>query len=254
MQYEELFVVSELPKPLNKEQLIDYFEKYKNNGDVEAREKLIEHNVRLVMKVVHSFKNPLYSKEELVSLGMIGLIKSVDTFDYTRGINFSTYANKCIVNEILMFLRNENKGQNNISMQHTLIAGSKSKRQINIEDVLEDESSDFVADYEKKELYLSLHKVIDKLPQKEQEIINLFFGLKDGRPLRQREIASILNISQSYVSRIVVKTLEKIKIVILAKYPEYKQISKVTQSQKQETEGSNNNSAGKHKQKKYVNK
>ena len=138
MNYEELFIESnKLPKPLSKKELYSYLEQYKQ-GDLKAREQVIIHNIRLVLnQVSKKFANTPYDKKELVSIGVVGLVKSVDTFDTDKNFEFATYATRCIDNEILMFLRKGKKSAFDQSI-NTPIGTDKEGNEKKIEDILED--------------------------------------------------------------------------------------------------------------------
>ena len=152
MKYNDLFIDSKLPKPLKTEEIYEYFEKMKS-GDMTAREKIINHNIRLVInEVIKKFSNSPYDLNELVSVGLIGLVKSVDTFDTAKGLQFATYSTRCIDNEILMFLRKGKKSAFDQSI-NTPIGTDKEGNEKKIEDILEDDTSDFVSDYEDKQLF-----------------------------------------------------------------------------------------------------
>ncbi len=207
MYYNNLFIDTNLKEPLEQSKLYDYFEKYKS-GILNARKIIIEHNMRLVISIVKTkYRNTLYDEKELVSIGMIGLIKAVDTFDTSRKIKFATYATRCIRNEIGMFIRKGKKYINDESLDETLNIDEKGKK-IKIEDKLCDETIDFVSDYEKLETRAIIRRVVDDLPDRERKIIILYFYYQ----LTQDEIADEINISQSQVSRLKAKILKKISL------------------------------------------
>lgn len=209
MEY-DLFVEKNMPEPLNQKEICDYFEKYKN-GDSNAREILIERNVKLVFhQVTKKFANVPYDKKELVSIGIIGLIKSVDTFDISKNTKFSSYAITCINNEVLMFLRKEKKYINTDSLDRILNIDEKG-REVKIGDIIPDEKSDFVSVYENQEVDSIIRNIIEDLPPRDKEIIRLYFGFINDIQLTQRQIASKLNISKSYVSKLVRKIVKQIR-------------------------------------------
>ena len=211
MKYNDLFIDSKLPKPLKTEEIYEYFEKMKS-GDMTAREKIINHNIRLVInEVIKKFSNSPYDLNELVSVGLICLVKSVDTFDTAKGLQFATYSTRCIDNEILMFLRKGKKSAFDQSI-NTPIGTDKEGNEKKIEDILEDDTSDFVSDYEDKITYNEVKKVVYNLSDREREIILLHFGFIDDHSYTQKEIADKLKISQSYVSRLITKIVKKIGI------------------------------------------
>lgn len=208
-----LFIESKLPPVLTKVQLYEQLKKYQA-GDLEVRNIVITHNIRLVLNVVNNrFWNTQFDKKELVSIGLIGLIKSVDTFDITKNFEFSTYAARIINNEILMFMR-KNKyyiKEDNLSK---IIKSSKNGKQFELENILSDENIDFVSDYETKETNYEVQNLIELLPDREKEIIKLYFGFYD-RCYTQTEIAIKFNTSQSIISRIIKKILADFKKQLL---------------------------------------
>ena len=207
---EYLFIDNNLPKPLNKNVINDYFMNLPM--DSSYRTKIIYHNIRFVISIVNNkFVTTNYSKAELVELGIIGLIKSVDTFDYTKNINFLTYASTCIENEILMFLRSDKKNQNIESLEKKFIFDDEeiSLEELNSDKMISD--IDIIGDYEEKELYTIIDDIVTKLPSVKRIIVEKYFGFYDNKPVRQQEIANYLNLSQSYVSRVLKKTLKEIK-------------------------------------------
>ncbi len=216
MVYEELFIESnKLPKPLSKSELYSYLKQYKQ-GDLSAREKVIIHNIRLVLnQVSKKFANTPYDKKELVSIGIVGLINSVDTFDMDKSIKFATYAIKCINNEILMFLR---KGEKNIADQsiYKPIGIAKDGTEKILADILEDDTFDFVSEYEDQITYNEVRKAVYNLPDRDREIILLYFGFIDNHQYTQNEIAEKFQMSRSYVSRLITKIVKRIGIQLQA--------------------------------------
>ena len=201
---------TQLPKPLSKEEIHECFEKYRL-GDLNARKKIINHNIRLVIsEVKRKFSNTMYEENELISSGLLGLVKAVDTFDISRNLLFATYAVKCIDNEILMFMRNGKKWINDYSLEATINTDFDGK-ELKLEDVISDDSCDLVLDYEKKEDYKIVRKIEEELPERERLIIMMYFGFIDNKLYNQEEISHKLNISQSYISRLITKILKKIK-------------------------------------------
>ncbi len=204
----KLYISSRFPKSFEKEELYHYF-KEMNNGDVKAREKIIYHNILLVLNEVNTKFSHYTDLEELFSVGLIGLIKSVDTFNIDLKFKFSTYAAKCIDNEILMFLKKTKKFTLDKSLE-SLITTDQSGNQLKLEDVLADEGSDFVSDYEKREFFAEIREVVYQLPLPNRDIVLLYFGFIGDHAYNQKEIAEKFNISQSYVSRIITKNISKI--------------------------------------------
>lgn len=208
-KFNEIFIENNLPRPLKKEELYDCFKKMQL-GDLKAREKIINHNIRLVIDVVvKKFLNTQYETRDLISIGLIGLIKSVDTFDINKGNYFSSYAIICIRNEILMFLRKRNNIEE-VSLEQTIVMDDN-KNDLKIEDVLMDDNSDFMTDYENKKIYESIRNIINALPEKDKNIVIKYFGFYGVEPMSQKDIAIELGISSSYVSRIIKRNVNDIK-------------------------------------------
>lgn len=211
LKFNDLFIDSGLPKPLKKEELYDCFEKMKQ-GDMTAREKIINHNIRLVIgEVVKKYSNTPYDLNELISIGLIGLVKSVDTFDTSKNLQFATYSSRCIINEILMFMRKGKKYVNDVSLELP-VGKDRDGNDLRIEDTICDNSSDFVSKYEENEIHTIIRKVVNELPEKDKNIIIKHFGFIDDNPMTQREIADELGLSQSYVSRIIKRILKNISV------------------------------------------
>lgn len=210
MGYSKIFLEG-LDKPFSSDELNEYFLK-KDNGDVDARNEIIKHNIRLVVnEVLTKFASTPYDNAELVSVGLLGLIKSVDTFDVNKNIKFATYASRCIDNEILMFMRKGKKYLNDESLDKTISSDGEG-HDVKIADGIFDESVDLVGDYEKCELHDAIRQEVLALPDREKQVVLMHFGFIDGEVMTQREIASVFGLSQSYVSRIIRKALERIKL------------------------------------------
>lgn len=203
------------PKPLTEEEETRYLERFKA-GDEDARNILIEHNLRLVAHIVKKYYTQSKNQDDLTSIGTIGLIKAIDSFDAENGARFATYASKCIQNEILMYFRSSKKTGMEVSLNET-IDTDKDGNPLTYMDVIS------VDDTIAEELDIKISgelasKIIDKyLTEREREIIVLRYGLSNYEPLTQREIAVKLGISRSYVSRIEKSALEKIKHRMLRK-------------------------------------
>lgn len=210
MGYNDIFIEGyKIPKRLPKEEVYDLLAKV-SQGDTDARQKLIEHNIRLVIYEVNGRFNTLeYDKSELVSIGILGLVKAVDTYDASKKIEFSTYAARCIDNEILMFIRRLKKEKCVDSLDRP-ISGEEEDKAIKLEDVIKSDE-DIQTSYEGKEIYAQIRKIVYSLPEREREIIMLYFGFYEGRVYKQKEIADKLNISRSYASRLIAKIVKKIK-------------------------------------------
>lgn len=203
---------STFPKPLNEKEEKIYLERLKD-GDVEAKRVLVERNLRLVAHIVKKYSSNYQNSKEmddLISIGTIGLIKAIDSFDTSKGIRLATYAAKCIDNEILMFFRNSKKTKGEVFLQDP-IGVDKEGNEICLIDILSSDSDSVLEKVENslqvKELY---KKISDVLSTREKEIIQMRYGLLDGDIKTQREIAGILGISRSYVSRIEKKALKKL--------------------------------------------
>lgn len=205
----ELFIDGyRLPQPLIKDEL-DKLIKEACSGSKEARDKLIIHNIRLVLhEVTNRFRNIDYDKKDLVSIGSIGLVKAVNTYDIKKEVKFATYAVRCIDNEILMFLRKVKHDKNIDSIDKVLFYG-KDGSELKLEDILSDDS-DLVIDHENSETYKIIRQLINQLPDRDKEIIMLHFGFYNDRIYTQKEIADKFHISQSYVSRVITKIVNKL--------------------------------------------
>lgn len=196
--------------PLNAEEEKYYLEKMKE-GSLEARNTLIERNLRLVAHISRKYQNGDEDMEDLISIGTIGLIKAISTFNYERGNRLATYAARCIDNELLMYFRGKKKTSREVSLYEP-IGTDKEGNQINLLDVVESMDRDI---FEVIELKGNTRKVYEMIPKvlngREREIIEWRYGLYNRRPVTQREIADKLGISRSYVSRIEKKALEKLR-------------------------------------------
>lgn len=197
-------------KPLNVEEEKYYLEKMKE-GSLEAKNTLIERNLRLVAHISRKYQNGEEDMEDLISIGTIGLIKAIGTFNYERGNRLATYAARCIDNELLMYFRGKKKTSREVSLYEP-IGTDKEGNQINLMDVVESTDRDI---FEIIELKGNTRKVYEAIPKvlnsREQEIIEWRYGLYNRKPVTQREIADKLGISRSYVSRIEKRALEKLK-------------------------------------------
>lgn len=201
---------STFPKPLTAEEEIKYLKLYEQ-GDIEAKNILIEHNLRLVAHIVKKYVNYQKDAEDLISIGTVGLIKGITTYKMDKGIKLATYVARCIENEILMHIRFSKKYQKDIYLQDT-IGMDKDGNEVTLEDKVADDSvsidDEVLLKMECQALYKKIKKV---LKGREKLIIELRYGLLNGKELTQKEIAKMLNISRSYVSRIEKKALEKLQ-------------------------------------------
>ncbi len=209
MYYDNIFIDSELPKTLNEEEFLECVKQVRM-GNLEARDKIILHNMRLVLyQVLNKFAHVPYEKEELVSAGMFGLMKAVDTFDITREVKFPTYASRCIDHEIIMFMRKEKRYLNQASLEEPIV-NDKNDGEVNLVGTIEDKNSYFVEDIIENELLLAVKKQVDMLEDKDREIVKLYFGFDDNKCYSQREIGTMMNVSQSYISRIIKRVVNAI--------------------------------------------
>ena len=193
--------------PLSKEEELECLEKLKFN-DKEARNKLIEHNLRLVAHIAKKFDTTYVSLDDLISIGTIGLIKGIDTYSSSKGTKITTYVARCIENEILMYFRANSKTFKNISINDS-VGYDKEGNEISILDVLKTDSPDFVEGISLKDNILLLNKYMQVLNKREKEIIIKRYGLFGSDEYTQKELAKELHISRSYVSRIEKRALTK---------------------------------------------
>lgn len=200
---------SSFPKPLSAKDEREYLEKMKN-GDKNARAVLIERNLRLVSHIVKKYYAKTNDTDDLISIGTIGLIKAIDTFDYSKGTRLATYASRCIENEILMQFR-ASKKQANDALLSDAIDTDKDGNPLTFEDIIADPRN-IAEELETKTRWEQVKSYIENMTdEREREIIILRYGLNNKKPLTQREVAQRLNISRSYVSRIEKKILNEIK-------------------------------------------
>lgn len=199
---------SSFPKPLSPAREHACFLRM-SEGDAHARDELIEHNLRLVAHIAKKYYSITNDQDDLISIGTIGLIKAVGTFQYEKGTRFATYAARCIENEILMYFRSIKKSANDISISDPI--ENDGEGALTLLDVFSDEDT-MIEQLDRKIQAGRLHKAVNALTDaREKEIVILRYGLSGGRPLTQREIAAKLHISRSYVSRIEKHALEKLR-------------------------------------------
>lgn len=198
-----------LPEPLTKEEEIKYV-LLANQGDQLAWEKLIEHNLRLVVFLAKKYENTKIDLEDLVSIGTIGLIKGVNTFKVDRNIKLATYASRCIDNEILMYLRKNKKRRGEISLEDSLSFDTEGN-ELHLEDILGTEPDIVTIGIEKETEKKLLIEEVKKLSPRDKLIIIMRYGLNNKEEMTQKDVAKKLNISQSYISRIEKKVLKKLK-------------------------------------------
>lgn len=205
-----------LPSPLDSETELEYIEKAEL-GDEEAKNKLIEHNLRLVVYISKKFINTNIELEDLISVGSIGLIKAVNSFKLEKNIKLATYASRCIENEILMHLRKTNKLKIEVSLDEPLTVDGDGNELV-LGDILSVESDSVSNKIEKSAEKKLLWNSIEKLNAKEKQIMMLRFGLGGNQEKTQKEVADMLGISQSYISRIEKKIVGKLKKELIKSY------------------------------------
>lgn len=197
------------PEPLTDSEELKYLELMKN-GDKDARSKLIEHNLRLVAHIVKKYSQSA-DIDDLISIGTIGLVKGVDTFDSEKNTRLATYAARCVENEVLMYLRHEKKFNSQVSLSEP-IGYDQEGNEISLMDILVGEGEDICDKVDRSE---NIKKLVEKLKkikdEREREIIYLRYGLWGKKPLTQKEVAKKLGISRSYVSRIEKKAIMNLK-------------------------------------------
>ncbi len=202
--------INAFPKPLSKSDEEKYFRLMNEENNKEARNILIEHNLRLVAHIIKKYYSKSRDQEELISIGTIGLIKAVSTFNCEKGSRFATYASRCVENEILMYFRQQKKTAGDIYID-TPIDTDKDGNQLTLMDILADERSvteEVELLINSKKLYSIIKECLDS---REMEIVSMRYGLFGYSPQTQKEVADKLNISRSYVSRIEKKALSKLK-------------------------------------------
>lgn len=201
-----------LPEPLTKEEEMKYVEMALNNSEM-ARNKLIEHNLRLVVFLAKKYDNTKTDLEDLVSIGTIGLIKAINTYRTDKNIKLATYASRCIDNEILMYLRKIKRKRTEVSFEDSLSYDADGN-ELHLEDVLGTDK-DIVTKGLDEELDKSMMmEEIEKLNPRDKEIIELRYGLNRKKEMTQKDVANLLGISQSYISRIEKKVIKKLKGII----------------------------------------
>jgi len=202
-----------LPPPLSSEEEGGLLVRLQG-GEVGVRSTLIEHNLRLVVYIAKKFENAGVPVEDLVSIGTIGLIKAVNTFDPAKRIKLATYASKCIENEILMYLRRHARRHVEVSLYEPLNADWDGNELL-LSDVLRSDAN-VHKDIEDEVDRTLLHRALAKLPKREREIMELRFGLRDGIEHTQKEVADYMGISQSYISRLEKRIIKRLKFEILS--------------------------------------
>lgn len=214
-KYNELYFVGssdKLPPPLSKEEEEELVIRF-HNGDMMAKDKLIEHNLRLVVFLSKKYENTKIDLEDLVSIGTIGLIKGINTYKGDKNIKLATYASRCIDNEILMFLRKNKKRKADISLDESL-SFDKEGNELTLEDILGTESDIVTKNIEEEDTKKLMLEEIEKLKPRDKKIMIMRYGLDGNEELTQKEVASLLGISQSYISRIEKKVIKEISELI----------------------------------------
>lgn len=208
----ELFLIDNIPSILSKETIVELFKKFKD-GDLNAREKLINHNIKLVVnQVLTFFYDSEYEKNELISIGIFGLIKAVDTFSIEFGNKFSTYAVKCIRNEILQYIRKNKKQKDTCSINEP-VSFSDNGNVITYEDILESNIppvDECIINQETKTL---LNKCLEELPENERELLKLYYGFYEEKYTR-KELAKMYNVSNGTINKRIKENLEKLKCLL----------------------------------------
>ncbi len=201
-----------LPEPLSKEEEVFYVKKAMD-GDILAKDKLIEHNLRLVVYLSKKYENTGIDLEDLVSIGTIGLIKGVNTYKLDKNIKLATYASRCIDNEILMFLRKNKKRKSEISFEDSLSYDTEGN-ELHLEDILGTEPDIVTKELEHQTEKSLLYEEVMKLNKRDKQIMTLRYGLFNNEGMTQKDVANLLGISQSYISRIEKKVIRRFKNII----------------------------------------
>ena len=197
------------PRPLTEQEEQHYLQ-LASGGDLDARNVLIERNLRLVAHIMKKYYAQTADQEDLISVGTIGLIKGISTFDPSKGARLATYAARCVENEILMYFRSQRKSSQDVSLSDYIETGTDGAA-LSLMDVVGEEE-DMLESLSRKESVQRLSQAVERvLTPQERQVISLRYGLGGGVPMRQREVALITDISRSYVSRIEKKALQKLR-------------------------------------------
>lgn len=213
IKYNQFFFVGStdiLPPPLEKEEELELLINAEQ-GDMKARNKLIEHNLRLVVFIAKKYESSLETLEDLVSIGTIGLIKGINTYKIDKNIRLATYASRCISNEILMYLRKNKKRVYDISFEEALSFDAEGN-ELHLEDIISDTEDSTYKEYEKKTDIELLKDYLTNLNARDRQIMIMRYGLYNTEEYTQKEVAEILGISQSYISRIEKKVIKKLRL------------------------------------------
>ena len=198
-----------LPPPLEAEEETECLQRLLQN-DAEAKNTLVEHNLRLVVYIAKKFENTGVGLEDLISIGTIGLIKSINTFNPEKNIKLATYASRCIENEILMYIRKTNNQRFEISIDEPINVDWDGNELL-LSDILGSDGDQVYSDLETDEDRKTVKKAISELNDRDRLIITLRFGLENGKEKTQKEVADMLGISQSYISRLEKRIIERLK-------------------------------------------
>ena len=196
------------PKPLTLAEERYYLEQYQN-GDIDARNILIERNLRLVAHIIKKYYAASMDQDDLISIGTIGLIKGISTFKPSKGARLATYAARCIENEILMYFRNQKKRQNDVNISDPIDTDGDGNSLTFLDIIYEDEH--FAEDLDLKINSKKLYKFLEEIPEREKKILIMRYGLYNTVPLTQKQVAQKLGISRSYVSRIETKAIQNLR-------------------------------------------
>ena len=201
-----------MPAPLSQEEEAEKLQELTEHGSQQAKSCLIEHNLRLVVYIAKKFDNTGVGVEDLISIGTIGLIKAINTFNPVKKIKLATYASRCIENEILMYLRRNSKTKMEVSIDEPLNVDWDGNELL-LSDILGTDEDVIYKDIESQVERTLLGKAIEKLTKREQTIVRLRFGINmpDGREKTQKEVADLLGISQSYISRLEKRIMKRLK-------------------------------------------
>lgn len=201
-----------LPPPLTKAEE-EYYLEMASDGDLFARDKLIEHNLRLVVFLAKKYENTRVDLEDLVSIGTIGLIKGIKTFSKDKNIKLATYASRCIDNEILMYLRKNKRIKTEVSFDESL-SFDQDGNELKLEDILGTDADIVTKNLEEETDKQLVMEEINKLNSRDKEIIVLRYGLNGNKEMTQKDVAELLGISQSYISRIEKKVIKRLKTLV----------------------------------------
>lgn len=214
-KYNDCFFVGStdaLPPPLDKATELDMIIRCQS-GDMDARNVLIEHNLRLVVYLAKKFDSTGYDLEDLVSIGSLGLIKGIMTYKVDKNIKLATYASRCITNEILMYIRKNKNRKGEVSFEDALNYDSEGN-ELHLEDIMGTDENVVHDEIENKLNRNKLMECLDELPDRDKEIMTMRYGLNNTEEYTQKEVADLLGISQSYISRIEKKVIKKLKSVM----------------------------------------